>query len=364
LEDLVSGQTSGSYAQSPVVEALRAADEPIWDAFVAAHVQGTQYHRVGWRQVLEASFPVKAHYLLARQAGVVTGILPLVEQRSPLFGARLMSLPFSSYGGVLATNPDAERALTNAAAERALALGVRVLELRQGIPLVETPTGPGTWIDDRRKVDVFMDLGPDAEEVFKRSTANRRRDIRRLLRDGFVFEVAGAERLDDFYGLFRRAMRNLGTPVYGRAFFDHILSRCSDRASIGIVRLKGTVVAAAILMAWGDVLETPYACASAAYDSQSPTGLLYWGSIEEAIRSGCRRFDFGRSTVGSGSMNYKLRFGASTRPLPWRKWIPAGYAEPSLAREDARFLSLIKVWQRLPMWVADRLGPIVSAQLY
>jgi len=86
------------------VRAYAGHDRALWNAFVLGRPEGTFFHRAEWSDVVGDSFGHRPHYLLAERAGTITGVLPLVEMRSLLFGRALVSTPFCVYGGILAAD--------------------------------------------------------------------------------------------------------------------------------------------------------------------------------------------------------------------------------------------------------------------
>src|SRR5574340_823240 len=93
------------------VHALGAESLERWDAYVRAQPDATFFHRAGWKRVIEGAFGHRTHFLLAECNGHIVGVLPLAEIRSHLFGHSLASLPFCAYGGILADDDAAYRAL-------------------------------------------------------------------------------------------------------------------------------------------------------------------------------------------------------------------------------------------------------------
>ena len=113
-----------------VVRAFEPRDAPAWDDFVARCPDATFFHRIGWRSIIEDIFRHRCHYLIAERGGNCSGVLPLAETRSRLFGHALTSLPFAVYGGPAADDLESQRALIDAAVDLAQSLGVEHLELR------------------------------------------------------------------------------------------------------------------------------------------------------------------------------------------------------------------------------------------
>jgi serine/alanine adding enzyme len=345
---------------------LTPADAQEWEQFVRTHPNGTPYHTLAWKRVLEQAFPLEPIYLLAWRGGTVTGILPIARQTSLLFGDRFTSLPFCTYGGPLARDAESERALLDAAAARAVKAGSKYLEVRdREIRAHDDSDLGGTWTVSSRKVGVVIDTGTSSEALRQRIEKTRRYDIRTAEKHGLEFTmVPAAEGLESFYGIFARSMRDLGTPVYPRAFFRAIASHVGDLFGFALVRHQKTPVAAALIARWRDAIEIPLMGALRSHRAMAPSAFLFWKMIERASIEGLRECDFGRSTHGSGSHAFKLKFGGTERPLPWLYFVPKGRPLPSLYREESGMQSLARAWQHCPLWLANTVGPMISRRLY
>jgi FemAB-related protein (PEP-CTERM system-associated) len=349
------------------VRGLGSGDEGRWDDFVRSHPAATAYHLTAWQKVLERSFPVRTSYLCATRGSEMIGVLPLVRQKSLVFGHRLTSLPFCTYGGVLAADRESEHALLRQAATLAATDGAEYLELREareGRDLEAIAIDQGGWRACTRKVTLLLPLDRPVERLLQQVDKTRRYDIRMGQKHGLKFEWGGAERVDAFYSVFAESMRDLGTPVYPRAFFVSMLEFLGDIFRFAFVSLADLPVAAALVARWGGVLEVPLLGTLKRYRALAPTAYLYWNLIAYGAQHGDRVFDFGRCTPGSGTHRYKRKFGGYEQPLPWLYWLPPRGQLPRLAKEEARFGPLIRIWRRLPLWVANRLGPPVSSRLY
>jgi serine/alanine adding enzyme len=334
------------------------ADGEAWDAYVAARSAGeaagratnavSAYHEWAWRGVFERSFGHVGVYLIARNAGAIAGVLPLVAVRSVLFGRLLTSLPFVNYGGVVADSDEVGHALVDRAAAIAREGGYRHVELRHvdqrfaGLPC--------------RQHKVAMRLAL-ADGMWDRLDRKVRNQIRKAEKSGLAAEHGGADLLDDFYRVFARNMRDLGTPVHAKRFFGEVLSALPDRARVVVVRLDGTPVAAALTLRTGPGTEVPWASSVKPYNHLCPNHLLYWEAINAAVAEGCTTFDFGRSTPGEGTYKFKEQWGAEPVPLHWEYAYLRDGAVPDQGPANPRFRLAIDAWQRLPLWVANAVGP-------
>ena len=330
-------------------EASRSSD---WEAYISSHADATSYHRWQWREVFERAFRHQSTYLVARDGERIVGVLPLVEFRNPLFGAYAVSLPFVNYGGVLADDEPAAHAL----AARAIALArergwthVELRHLRQRFP---------TWPSKRHKVAMWLTLPPSGELLWDALDRKVRNQVRKAQKSGCIVEEGGAALLPDFYKVFARNMRDLGTPVYGKVFFDEIVRAFPDDTRVFVVRIGTEPIAASITVGWRQRVEVPWASALRRHNDKSPNTLLYWTMLRWAVERGFTTFDFGRSTPNEGTFHFKRQWGAEPRAFAW-EYLGLEGPLPDVSPSNPKYRAAISVWRRLPVSVATALGPTI-----
>ncbi len=345
--DGAAADFEGSAANLRVERFRSEASE--WDAFVRGAESWTHPHLHGWRDVVADVFGHDCPYLAARGPdGRLSGVLPLVRVRSVLFGDFLVSVPFLNYGGALGEAP-AVRALTEEAARLADAEGVDLLELRSR---TSQPLGLSV---SHRKITMVMDLPEDAEVLWKDLDSKVRSQVRRP-RKAEMSAAVGPEQLDAFYRVFSQHMRDLGTPVMPRAFFQAVADRFGEDVRFAAVYTEGgKPVAVGCALRWADELELTWASDLFDYRRDAPNMLLYWTLMERAIEEGCRTFNFGRCTPGSGTHRFKSQWGSRDEQLHWYQHGEGADATPS--PDDGAYAWGPKVWRKLPLPLANLLGP-------
>lgn len=313
-------------------------------------------HLSGWRHVLRDVLGHESHQLIVQGAGgEILGLLPLVRVRSRLFGDYLLSMPFLSYGGPLGAQPCREL-LVEAAVDEARAAGVDLLELRSRDRL------PGDLAVSDRKLTVVKPLPETSEELWETGLkAKLRSQVRRPMKEGMTARF-GPNGLADFYAVFARTMRDLGTPVLPKSFFEAILQHFGEVAVVGVIEYQGRAVAAGLGFLWCGEVEITWAGALREYAASAPNMLLYWTFMEESLRRGARAFNFGRCSPGSGTHRFKMQWGAEEYPLPWAQWTPRGVASTPNP-DSAKFRIATRVWSRLPVGIANLVGPRISRLL-
>ncbi len=332
------------------IEIASEPDREAWDAFVAGHPDATGYHAWAWRDVFARAFGHTSIYLAAKSDGRIAGVLPLVLIRGLVFGRSLTSLPFLNYGGVVAESPAVADALAAAAGDHARAHHCDHVELRH----VERQFH--AFPCKQHKVTMLLPLEGVSWDRLDRKVRNQ---IRKAQKSELTAESGGRELLADFYSVFARNMRDLGTPVYGRGFFDEVLGTFPDRTRVHVVRLKGSPVAAGITYRTRTKVEVPWASSVRDHNSLCPNHLLYWNIIERAIETGAAILDFGRSTPNEGTYKFKEQWGAQPVPLHWEyPWLK-GESLPDVRPTNPKFQLAVRLWKKLPLPVATRLGPSI-----
>jgi FemAB-related protein (PEP-CTERM system-associated) len=341
---------------SPSFVIVRNPPAADWDAFVQHHPKATGYHLWGWREVFEQTFGHEAHYLAAAESagGQILGILPIVGMKSMLFGRFGVSLPFVNYGGVVADDDGVARALLDEAVKVAEASRWKHLEIRHMEQRFQN-------LEAKRdhKVGMYLALAENETKQWEAVDRKVRNQVRKAQKSNFTTAVGGGELVDEFYQVFARNMRDLGTPVYARRLFADLARLFPQQVKLYVVRDKTTPIAASLTFGWRSLIEVPWASSLKEYRSQCPNMLLYWEMLRTAVADGFRTFDFGRSTPDEGTFQFKRQWGAEPQPMCWEYWLPAGQKLPDHSPKNPKFAAAISMWQRLPVGLTTVLGPHV-----
>lgn len=340
------------------VKLCTAADEARWDAYVASSPHARSYHLSAWRHIIEESFGHATYYVMAEaEDGRVTGVLPAVRLRSALFGDFLISVPFVNYGGACADDDDVVRELLRELTRLGRELGVDHVEVR-----TETSTDYGLRARSA-KVSMRKRLPASPDALWKSFPAKLRSQIKRAQQEAMTVRIGREEELDAFYRVFSINMRDLGTPVYSKRFFQSVLRHLPESSWICSVWLGAEPVAAGFLVGFRDTLEIPWASSLRQYNRLSPNMLLYWSVLKFASERSYAIFDFGRSSPDSGTYKFKGQWGAEPVPLFWHYWVRDDGPLPELTPQNPRYRLAVSVWQRLPVAVTRLIGPPIVKNL-
>jgi serine/alanine adding enzyme len=348
-----------------------------WDSFVMNTDGGTCSHLSAWREVFENTYGYRTYYLYATKSPNadgsdnsepdIAGILPLALIKSRLFGRFLISLPFFDQVGVLACSKDAQKALLEKAVEIAKKQKVEFIEFRHLSPTFPDALNGecfgGELITKQHKVTLLLDLPNTSDELWKSFKSKLRSQIRKPIKEGLTARIGGIEELDDFYKVFSQNMRDLGTPVNSKILFRNILLGFPGQARIFIVSKDSYPVGAGFVIGFKKSLHIPWASALKKFNHLAPNMLLYWSILEYACNQGYEIFDFGRTTTGAGTNKFKEQWNPRPIPLHWQYWIANGGEKPELNKENPKFQMFIKIWQNLPLPIANIIGPRIVRYL-
>lgn len=342
------------------VRKIGASDFEAWDRYVFAHEAGTFCHLAGWKSVVEQGAQQDCPYLVAEQDGDVVGVLPLTLRRSRLFGDALISSMFAVYGGALATNDKAYEALDAAAWRIAQGAGLQTISYKT---VNARHKGEAGWSVDATTAATFKKpLKKTADEILVDIPRKQRAVVRKSLQNGLV--CRWEKDLETFYALYAVSVRNLGTPVFPKAMFQAFLTVFEDLVEIqNIYAPSGKPVASLMSFYHGDEVLPYYAGGDVDARQYGAHDFMYYQLMLRAAKKGKKVFDFGRSKTGSGPYKFKKNWGFEPTPLEYEYRLENNAAVPDLSPTNRKFELMVKMWKRLPLKLANTIGPPIARHL-
>lgn len=328
------------------------------ERFTARHAQATPFHRPAWFLSVAKATGNQALALVEERQGEILGFLPLDAVHSPIFGRLLASTGFAVGGGLL-TLPGADTsALFAALEELALRQSCPAIELRGG----ELPdAGAGWTLKTESHCNFARPLAADDEAQLLDIPRKQRAEVRKALAGDLEVEIGTSERdRAAHYAVFAESYRNLGTPVFPRALLDAVLDAFGEEADVLTVRHQGRPVAGVITL-YHRGAAMPY-WGGGTHEARvlRANDRMYYELMLHARRRGCTTFDFGRSKTGSGAYHFKRNWGFEPEPLTYAAWTAPGAAKREADPTSSKLSLQIRLWQRLPLSVANRLGPLIA----
>jgi FemAB-related protein (PEP-CTERM system-associated) len=325
-----------------------------WDRFVNATDAATFFHLSPWAGVIERSFGHATHYAYAEQDGAITGVLPLARMRTRLFGDLLASTPFCVYGGPVATTPEAMAALTAHADDLRRKLGAPVLEFRR---IAQADEGfqdrPPLYYTFRKRIVI---TGDDVKDQERNIPRKQRAEVRKGFKKGLT-SVSNSD-IATLHRIYAESVRNLGSPVFPRRYFQALADAFPDAHDVTTVLHEGAPVTSVLNFHFRDQVLPYYGGGTHAARGLSANEVMYWEVMRRAGKErGATLFDFGRSKEGTGAFAYKKNFGFEPEQLHYCYRLGEGASIPDNNPNNPKYKAVIALWKRMPLWLANILGP-------
>ena len=337
----------------PAVHRHEVNREPEWDAFVR-NSGGSFFHLSGWKTLFEEIFGFRTHFLYAERNGQITGVLPLVEQHSVLFGRGLIASPFCVQGGPVGD-------IASCKALDAAAQGLMAETKSSYIEFRSRTAAREGWQSKKNLYATFQrPLSIDDEVNLKAIPRKQRAVVRKAVQSHLTLDVEYDP--EAFYPVYARSVQNLGTPVFPRSYFRRLCEVFSGQCDLVVIRDQGVPVSAVLNFYFGETVMPYYGGGLPSARSSGANDLMYWGVMRHAAARGCRSFDFGRSKAGTGAFSFKKNWGFEPQPLEYEYWL-GGRAMPDNNAASPKYKALVNIWKRLPHRAADLLGPFLIRHL-
>jgi len=341
------------------IKTLQASDSATadrWDAFVMACAQATFFHRAGWQRVLRGVFRHQTHFLYAERDGQIRGVLPLVHVNSFLFGRSLVSLPFAVYGGVAASEESAALALEREAQQLAVRLGVDHLEMRN------VQARHSDWPRQDLYVTFRKPILPDEEANMLAIPRKQRAMVRKGIKNALHSDIDDG--IDRFFALYADNVHRHGTPALPKRYFRALREEFGPDCEVLTVSAPdGRPLSSVLSFYFRDEVLPYYAGDDLAARELAANDFKYWELMRRGCARGVRVFDYGRSKHGTGPYAFKKNWGFEPTPLQYEYCLYKRDAVPQNNPSNTKFKLMIETWRRLPLGMANWLGPLVVRNL-
>lgn len=321
-----------------------------WFEYLQHHAH-TPYHQAQWQTLIQKEFDHESVILIAYdQTREIIGGLPLTLFSSKLFGRFAVSIPYINYGGPISAYKNICSALIHHSKTLLDQFNLSHIEIRS----IQAELYP---VYTAKKASMILQL-PDTDEILEQELGSKlRAQYKKAEEYSPELKIGKIELLDDFYQVFARNMRDLGTPVYPKSFFQSILNEPAIHSTLIIVRRNNKPVSAAFLIGNSNTLEIPWASTIAEANKQNMNMWMYRNILKFAIENQFEFFDFGRSTVDAGTYKFKKQWGALPRQHYWYYIMPEGQTLPEINPNNPKYKIFITLWKLMPVWLTKIIGP-------
>ncbi|MDK6078687.1 FemAB family XrtA/PEP-CTERM system-associated protein [Massilia varians] len=338
---------------------LQPHEHARWDAFVRSCPDATFFHLAGWQKVIEESFGIKTWFYYVQQDGQIQGVLPLAEIKSRLFGHSLGAMPFCVYGGVAAIDDGARLLLDEAADKLARELGVGHLEYRG---MTRAHPDDASWHTKELYVTFRKEISADDEANMNAIPRKQRAMVRKGIKLGLKGVVE--DNVDRMFEAYANSVLRLGTPVFPKKYFALLQQVFGDECEVrSIYTEDDRLVASVLSFYWRDEVVPYYGGGMDLAREVAGNDFMYWNLMQAAAARGCRIFDYGRSKLGTGAYDFKKNWGFTATPLPYEYKLYGADKLPDNNPLNPKYQLFIKMWKKLPLPVANFLGPYIVRNL-
>ena len=328
----------------------------IWDQFVATCPGATFFHKSGWQRIIRKVFAHHTCFLYTERAGIIEGVLPLAHVKSRLFGNSLVSLPFAVYGGVVAQSTEAAIALKNEAKNIAERLDVDHLELRNIHR--RHPEWPVQDLYVRFRKSIASDVDANMLAIPRKQRAMVRKGIKNGLRSEIDADIGR------FFLMYANNVHRHGTPALPKRYFQVLQQEFgSDCEVLTICAPDGKSLSSVLSFYFRDEVLPYYAGDEIFARDLAANDFKYWELMRRSCERGVKIFDYGRSKQGTGSYSFKKNWGFEPEPLHYEYCLYRRESVPQNNPSNAKYRLLIETWRRMPISIANWLGPFIVRNL-
>jgi FemAB-related protein (PEP-CTERM system-associated) len=338
-----------------MIKTLDVSQYARWDKFVHSTEEATFFHLSGWKDVIERAFGHKTYYLYTEHDGEISGILPLVHVNSLLFGNQLLSSAFCVYGGIVAKDTQMYSTLDKEACRLAEQLGVDCLEMRNRTQ--KTPERPHKDL----YVTFRKELAADVEKNMLAIPRKQRAMVRKAIDAGLTSTID--TNVDRLYQAYSESVRNLGTPVFSKKYFQILKEVFGEQCEVLTVEMNGQLVGSVMNFYYKDEVLPYYGGGTALARDVKGNDFMYWEVMRRAVEKGIKVFDYGRSKIGTGSYSFKKNWGFVPEPLFYEFYLVKSKTLPDINPLNPKYQMFIAAWKRLPLPVSQFVGPWLSRNL-
>ncbi len=326
-----------------------------WNDYVESNPLASFCHRSEWKFILESVYGIKTHYMYAEDNGTITGILPLAEIKSLLFGHTLISTPFCVYGGACGDTQETSTKLIDKASRLAKELQVDYMELRN------ISDSQDNWPCKDFYYTFQKEISADADINLKAIPRKQRAMVRKGINNDL--ESVIDDNVDRFYDIYSVSVRNLGTPVYPKKYFIALKNVFGHACNILTITKDGKAISSVLSFYSGDTVMPYYGGGLAEARRLKAYDFMYWELMRRSCANKIRYFDFGRSIEGTGSYSFKKNWGFQPKKLYYQQQLVTARQTPDFNPRNSKYGMYVKAWQKLPLPIANLIGPLISRNL-
>ncbi|WP_052010291.1 MULTISPECIES: GNAT family N-acetyltransferase [unclassified Alteromonas] len=343
-----------------IIERASAIDAISWDRYVNSHGFASAYHRFAWLQAVKDAYGHESFGIIAKnkETQCIVGVMPSVLMKTPFLGTQLCALPYCDVGYAIGDNAEIEEQLRQYLVQQVTTANITRLEIRNINSAAQQPESL-----KHQKVRMLMPLPESSEALLAGFKSKLRSQIRKAEKNGLTTALGTEQKfIDEFYNVYATNMRDLGSPVHAKKWFQQVIKAYGSNSVIGVVYFDGKAIGAGLVIKNNTNASIPWASTLREYNKLAPNMLLYWSLLAHCADNSIECFDFGRSTFEEGTYKFKKQWGAEPQLLNWQKYNSAGrpITEEIDSSQQSKLRSMVEsIWQKLPLSITVSAGSLI-----
>ncbi len=334
------------------IRPFRESDYGQWETYVRSNSSGTVFHLPQWSRAVQKAYGHQPCHLTAWQGSRMVGVLPLFLVKSMFVGRVLISVPYATYGGVVADSPQIAERIADKAKELCNRFAVNYMELRNrdssDLDLPEV----GRYDTFRKELPGHV--GKVLENLPRKARAAARNGLKILGQD--CTEI-NPELIDTVYDLYAYSLRRLGSPNFNKKLFAALQEEFADDYICLVVWDKIKPIAGVVSFIFGDEIVPYFSGARPCGFAKNANNVMYLRLMEYGVNRGLKQFDFNRTRRDNrGPYDFKRHHGFEPSPLHYQFFLNNGGELPNLSPSNRKYALAGKVWRRMPIWFTRTAG--------
>jgi FemAB-related protein (PEP-CTERM system-associated) len=203
---------------------------------------------------------------------------------------------------------------------------------------------------------------PDEEANMLAIPRKQRAMVRKGIKNGLRSDIDPG--VDRFFALYADNVHRHGTPALPKRYFQALRDEFGGDCDVLTVSAPdGRPLSSVLSFYFRDEVLPYYAGDDEAARDLAANDFKYWELMRRSCQRGLNVFDYGRSKQGTGPYAFKKNWGFEPTPLHYEYCLYKRDAVPQNNPSNAKYKLLIKTWRRLPIGMANWLGPFVVRSL-
>ncbi len=322
--------------------------------FLENHPASSPYHSRKWQELITKTFDYNNYNIIIKKNKEIKAFLPLTLIKSVFFGKYFVSIAFADTCGILAEDSGASNYLLDNLKNIWNDIKPKYIEIRNSKKIDSE-----LLFEKKEKILSYLYLPENENILWKSFDSKLRNQIRKALKSNITISFEKSN-IKDFYFVYLRNMRDLGSPQLPFLFFKNLINIFKEESELIVLYKDNKPIGGAVGIYFKNTLEVPWASSIRDFFKYCPNNMLYWEILKRCIEKSIQIFSFGRSTVNSSTYNFKKQWGTIDQILNYQIYTFSANSYLNVSPNNPRYKLAINLWKKLPVFFTRFLGPFIA----